>query len=183
MPLSQQTTGVPTFGLSPEEIIRIVYNRTGSAVVVGDVAMLDTVAGDGDVTTHAPGASTSVYANAIAPGDDTTADLGAAAAVSHAYYGVWQKAGADNDPLPMLFKGITKVMVQRSAGSGSVTPGLPLVVTTAEDLNATIATGLGVTQRVLGIFRQAATTISTRVLADVEFDGISYRTVVVKATG
>lgn len=183
MTANQVTLGAPGVGYTPDTIIITAYNRTGSGVVPGDVAMLDSTASDGATTTYAPGPSTSIYANAIAPTADAAADAQAAAASTYAKYGFWLDTVADDAAGRLQLRGIGKVMVQRSAGSGSVTPGLPLVVVSTEDLNATISSTLGVQQRVLGKFAQAATTISTRVLADVEFDGINYPVILVKATG
>lgn len=58
--------------MGPEPIDILVTNRTGSAVAVGDVELLDRSRSDGDSTSNEVGSATSGIANIIAPVYDLT---------------------------------------------------------------------------------------------------------------
>jgi hypothetical protein len=91
----------PSLGWAgPAPVDILVTNRTGSAVAIGDVEILDHCRLDAASTTNAPGATTAGLANIVVPTYDITTDtLTLVCAIS----GVVQQIAADDGP-PIRFR-------------------------------------------------------------------------------
>lgn len=182
-------TQSPNAGFVPRDVIGFATNRTGSAVAKGDLSMFDMVAAvqaettiykpTGDTVSLTDRTSATTFGNCVAPVAETTA----AVPPKRAWYGIWLEAVADNATGKIQVQGIVEqAMVKRSAGSGTIATGDPLIAAATEDLDATFSGTVDIHQRVLGTFMEADATISTRELRRVLFDGINWTTHV-KATG
>ena len=163
----------PGIGWFPDTQDIYAYNRTGSVVVKGDVEQLDLVASIAtETTTYLPGPATSVFSNMVPPSAAAAADAWPSIAV----YGVClDDTIADDAVGKWRLRGICQAMVKRTGGSGTVTEGAPLTITTAEDLDAIPTATAGVQNRIVALLLQADTTIDTRALQQVLFEGINWR--------
>lgn len=87
--------------LGPQKVEIIVTNRTGSAVVVGDVERLDNTLVDGDSTTNVVGTAAAGVANIVVPllGDARGHYL------STGIFGVVQRGCADNEKTAFRLRG------------------------------------------------------------------------------
>lgn len=93
----------PSFGwLGPAPVEFIVTNRTGSAVAVGDVEMLDIQRIDAASTGNVIGSSAGGMANIVVPTYDGTTDP---ISLSCEIFGVVQKAAADDGVTTLRVRG------------------------------------------------------------------------------
>jgi len=88
--------------MGPDPIDILVTNRTGSAVAVGDVELLDRIRSDGDSTTNQVGVSTGGICNIVVPVYDLTTHPHT---LSCDIVGVVQQAAADNARCLFRLKG------------------------------------------------------------------------------
>lgn len=143
-------------------IIVEAYNRTGSAVVAGDVVQFDLNQVNSEVTSIDEGVAASIFANFLIP-VATASGVGIGAG---SIYGVVQGSIADNAKGKVMLRGITNAYV--IAASGSIAIGDPLVLATAMNCDLIEAAG----EPYHAIALEAATTPTTRTLKKVLFEGI-----------
>jgi hypothetical protein len=149
-------------GYQPEvEEIRAI-NRTGSAIVQGQVVQLDLANSDGDVSDNSIGATTSGFRNVIAPAAATPGRILAV------YLGT--ASLADNAEGLFAVSGKVKALVQKN--SGSIAAGNGLVASTSGYFDADSSAG----DVICAVALEAATDPSTAQLKDVLFDGVLLNT-------
>lgn len=153
--------GGPGVGLFPGTLDVVVWQRTGSAVAIGDLLQLDLALSQAESTqATVPGPSTSGFANAVVPADF---DNGIHGVVIDLLTG----AGADNTQVKIRVMGICDAYV--IAASGNATVGAPGVAATSKNIDAVAA----VDEKYIAIFLETKTTPTTRTLAKVWMNGIS----------
>jgi hypothetical protein len=133
----------------------VVTNRTGSAVVKGEILQLDVTLGQ-ETANWLVGDVLSAYANVVTP---ATAFLG---------FGIFcialEAAAADNDQLSVLFAGPVQALMGAVVTSG----GGVCAVNAQIDL-----AGVAANSKVLGMVTGVDTTDSAVILYDIWFNGIN----------
>ncbi len=157
--------------MGPDAIEILVTNRTGSAVAVGDVEVLDHCRLDGDSTTNLVGVSTGGVGNIVVPTYDSTTDtLTLVCAIS----GVVQSVAADNLKCRFRLKGYcgavatdgTIVLRTSVCGIGDGTEAAVVLTPYVIDGN----TGTAVSRKIVFIPLTARTGAG---LTDGWYDGVS----------
>jgi len=144
-------------GYFPASDTDTVFNRTGAALALGEVVMMDHKQSATECTNSIPGDSASVYRNVVVP---TTAGL------DFAYFGLvvglGESVGADDTEVDVMWRG-------RAPGSiaGAVLVGVQ--VTGANGV-VTLTDTIGAGFKVIAVMEEAATGAGS---FDVLFDGIN----------
>lgn len=156
-----RATAGPGPGLFPTQIDGYgLYNRTGSAVALGDVLMVDLLASATEATTLTPGSAASAFANLVVPSAGAIA--GTAPALLAVVTGLGDVGtGADNTQVDVRVFGLVDAFV--IGASGSMAVGTDLVATAAKNFDIVTATG----EVIVGIGNEAVATPTTRTLGEV----------------
>jgi hypothetical protein len=151
-------------GPEPTEIV--VTNRTGSAVAVGDVEMLDNFRDQAESTSNTAGLSTAGVANAVVP---------LAKARQVGIFGVIQKSTPDDQRTTMRLRGYCQ-KVRVSAAVVLTTPSLGAVPLTTEVVRVVVNQPAGTAAAGEGIITKLCfiplTAIGATGLTDGWFNGV-----------
>lgn len=161
------------FGYQPEYIGGWVYNRTAATLAVGELIMLDMLGADGASSKAFTAATDSVVggnawplAQALTP---TTAGIGALSASAGVIFGVVDDVlaggGLDDTLMHVCFKGIVKIKMAGTAGSGEY--GKPI---SGANAVRTVTTTVSVAVKQLGKIIEDATTANA--LSTCLFNGV-----------